>query len=263
MEIGKTRNADALKISTMAAASTPYQERLLTDKLCPTHQTPLLEVTMIFPHAPRPLVRTYCNACEAADKRQTLRDERHKKRDQWQSLLDATIPERYRGARLWHIAQPLRAAIQAATKDGFVLFGPPGRGKTYTLAALIRVSLLRQHESLIRISWDRLLLQVRGTFRRDAETTEEQVVNRYSRTPLFIVEDLGATVAINQEESAFSTRVFTMILDERLENRRPTWISTNKPETEIAKSFDARIASRLKLLTWIGVGGKDKRARLP
>jgi len=51
------------------------------------------------------------------------------------------------------------------------------------------------------------------------------------------------------------------IIDKIGEHGWPTFISTNKSKENLNKSFDERIASRLSLFKWIGIGGADRRAK--
>jgi chromosomal replication initiation ATPase DnaA len=205
----------------------------------------------------------FCSACQEQDRRDKMRSERRRRQRTLLSRVESQIPLKYIRARLCHISLPVRNAVTESPGDvGCVLYGPVGRGKSYTLCAFARKWLTTENEmGLLRTTWDRILLDVRGSYSRNAGVSEETIVNKYSQVRRLIIEDLGVTVPVNQEESNFSVRLFTMLIDWRIEHCLPTYITTNKTQTDIGKSFDARIASRLQLFVWIGIGGRDKRVQ--
>lgn len=180
----------------------------------------------------------------------------------FQEALCGVVPPRYRRARLCHVAPAVRDRLLAAVeRDGAILFGPPGVGKTYVLCALARWLMFRPGKRLhvARVRWDDLLSEIRSTFDGADGQNERDIVARCVRTNVLILEDVGIGRGSDSIESTFTTKIFTAIIDGRLEACRPTFISTNKRPADFSKAFDARVASRLKMLDWIGIGGSDQR----
>ena len=247
-------NGNGSRTSTTGrACSIPHRDIELTET-CPVHGRPKMQRVYEGSFAGR---FTWCPDCESEKTRHNLRQSRRQRRETLRDAVYVTIPPRYRQARLCHISRPVREAIQRAPADaGAVLFGPVGAGKTYTLAAFARHWIVLG-DSVRRASWDGLLRDVRSSY--SGGSSEESIIGNYTRPSRLIVEDLGASTPVNAEETAFSVRILTAILDYRLEQCRPTYITTNRTQRDIGKSFDARVASRLQLLAWIGIGGRDNR----
>jgi DNA replication protein DnaC len=104
-----------------------------------------------------------------------------------------------------------------------------------------------------------LCLFIRDTYKTGSKKTELEVIQPYLNCDCLFIDDVGSTTGIGKDESDFSVRTFYVLLDTRLEQCRPTFISANKTEKNLATSFGERIASRLSMFKWLGVGGRDKR----
>jgi DNA replication protein DnaC len=71
---------------------------------------------------------------------------------------------------------------------------------------------------------------------------------------------LGTTKSEGNIESDFSVRTLLVLLDWRLENCLPTFLTGNRPVEELAKTFDERVASRLlQACQVVKLTGGDKR----
>lgn len=204
--------------------------------------------------------RMYCDRCDAERARKALRLDRLDRRDRMRRMLTAVLPPRYASACMRRLSPRIRAVMDRLPADsGGILYGPTGRGKSFTLAAYIRRWLLTGRGPVIRTTWDDLLVEIRSTYRPNAKESEATVLKRYRTVPRLVIEDLGATVPIGEEESTYSIRTLTMLIDWRIEHCLPTYFTTNKAPQNLLDSFDHRIASRLRLFGWVGVGGADKR----
>jgi DNA replication protein DnaC len=172
--------------------------------------------------------------------------------------LDRVIPERYRAARIEQLPTPIQQAAETLPEDmGLFLWGPPGVGKTHSLCAIAR-QLYFDGYNVDRLTWDMLCLKVRDTFGQGH--SELKIVEDLVRVDKLVVEDVGVTVSIGNQESDFSLRILLLILDQRLEQCRATFITSNKSIEELGRSFDARIASRLQQACKIlKLEGADRR----
>lgn len=203
-----------------------------------------------------------CKSCEAASKKRKrlegIRERRKSKAVQWRRQVHKAIPPLFRNARLGQIARPLREKMLALALDrGLYLWGPVGTGKSYTLCALARHFAIGGC-SVKRVKWDRLCLDIRSGY--DGGGSESTVIEPLVSADKLILEDLGSSVSVGKRESDFAVRTLLMLLDERLEKCRATFISSNKPLEEIEKSFDQRIVSRLRAMCEvIKIAGTDKR----
>jgi DNA replication protein DnaC len=173
------------------------------------------------------------------------------------------IPDRFIDACIENLPEALQVQIKELPDDtGLLLWGAPGVGKTYAMAALMR-KFLQEGFNCKRIIWEELCLQLRDTYKPNSKTTEFDIIRSLFEIDKLFIEDLGTTVSNDKHESDFSLRTFLTILDKRLEHCKATFITTNKPVEQLAESFDMRIASRLQLACVIRrLAGQDKRRQV-
>lgn len=175
--------------------------------------------------------------------------------------IELTIPPLFNNARLSDFSQIFRDRLNSRNSEqGLYLWGSTGTGKSHTMAALMRQAIT-QRKSVKRTTWEKLCLAIRATFGGKTES-ELDIVNFYTSPDLLVIEDLGTSKRLDGQESEFNLRTLYLILDERLENLRPTFITSNKSVENIGQSFDERIASRLKTFKILSLNGKDKREKM-
>jgi DNA replication protein DnaC len=158
----------------------------------------------------------------------------------------------------FHVSPPTTPALEAAkawTYDpkGLLLVGPPGRGKSHILAALAnKFTDMEMVVGFVNIT--DLLAVLREGY--DNESHLERLRLFASKSiDILILDDLGASKPTEWAEEQIYT-----IIDTRLREKRPIFVSTNCSEDELKKQFHERIASRLhEACTWIEVGGPDYR----
>lgn len=172
-------------------------------------------------------------------------------------LICSVIPVRFQSARIEHLHESIRAKLMS-TKEGAYLWGSAGVGKTYALSAIGR-HFLSEGFLVQRINYEMLMLKLRDTFKPQSRNGELDVILPFIEADRLIIEDIGTTVSAGVQESDFSLRTLLVLLNERLEKMLPTYITSNKPVSELGKSFDSRIASRLSMFEIIQLKGDDKR----
>lgn len=175
--------------------------------------------------------------------------------------LSRTIPRRYEKACLDDLPDTLRKLFEnLIPTEGAYLYGATGVGKTYSLCAVAR-ELVTQGYWVKRIVWERLTLEIRGSFRYE-DVSEQEIIQPLIDCDILIIEDLGTSTSADRTESDFNLRVLLTILDARNEDMRPTWISSNKSIEQLAETFDDRVASRLcEHCKIILLEGKDRRRK--
>ena len=135
------------------------------------------------------------------------------------------------------------------------MYGPVGTGKTYAMAALIRRYVYEGYKCE-RINFDDFCVKVRSTMGPAATKTEWDLIEPLKQVDKLFIDDLGIR---SKRETDFAYVTFYSILNKRQERMLPTFISSNKTIDQLAKSFDARVASRLKTALIIEIKGEDRR----
>lgn len=217
----------------------------------------IMEKTLSIPQTDPEVIKRY--------HREKLRKERSEFVQSRRRQLSKAIPdlflygsEKFPRAHRYHLGEKFWNCM-TDYHFGIVLYGSTGNGKSFALCALLRYLIIEHRFSAKRISHERLCQQIRGTYKAKSDITEDDICRPLINCDILVLEDLGAGRGVGQEETDFSNRILLIILDARIENIKPTFISTNKSPDNLSKSLDERLASRLSLFKWIGVGGKDKR----
>ena len=170
----------------------------------------------------------------------------------------SVVPERYITAQISHLKDSVRKAFKAGTDTGILLWGTPGSGKTYAMSALA-MKYISDGFTVQRIHYEVLCLKLRDTFNPKATGTEWSIIEPLLLCDKLFIEDIGVTKSIGEKETDFSLRTFLVLLDIRLENLRPTFITTNKSVENLENSFDKRIGDRLRIFDIFQMKEKSRR----
>lgn len=135
--------------------------------------------------------------------------------------------------------------------DGLFLTGSVGTGKTHLAAAMIRMAIESGQRAKFKRAAD-FFSELRATY--SMEGSEQEVLRSHLAPRWLVLDDIGAGNVSDHE------RRFTLqLLDKRLNENRPTIVSTNWNLEEIAQRMDERVASRLASFTLLAFTGADRR----
>jgi len=177
--------------------------------------------------------------------------------EQRQHLLDV-VPARYIDADMNDLRPALQKAFNADNDTGMLLWGEPGRGKTYAMAVLTKKYMSEGY--LVRRSYyEELCLRLRDTFNPKATQTEWNLIEPLLNCDKLFIEDVGTTKSVGKQESDFSLKTFLLLLDMRMERLRPTFITSNKSVENLGKSFDQRVSDRLRMFQVFKMSGESLR----
>jgi DNA replication protein DnaC len=132
---------------------------------------------------------------------------------------------------------------------GIFFFGPAGTGKTH-LAVLIA----QESENVKFVKIPKLLLSLKANF--DGKGYEnEQIIERLSKIPVLILDDLGA-----EKATEWVAETLYILIDERYGNMKPTIITSNYSLSELSERLGDRIVSRImEMCRVIEIKTSDKR----
>lgn len=189
-----------------------------------------------------------------------LRHSRALKRGQLRSRV-SWAPQLFRHARYGELPARRRALLgKRKSWQGLLIWGPQGTGKSRTVCAVGRhLVMTAQAVTVSRVRYDDLLKEVRACYHDGSKQTDVEVMRKYRSRDLLIIEDVGVTTPIGGQETDFSLTTLYLLVDWRLEQMKPTFITSNKNLKNITDSFDARIGSRLSTYQVIELTGKDRR----
>ena len=200
------------------------------------------------------LLGRVCHVCQ-----NKVRFARLPAEQQLKELLVA-IPARYVAAKMENVPEAITKDNPLDIDSGLLLWGGVGTGKTYTMAAFAK-HFIEEGFTVKREHYDMLCLKLRDTYNPATTTTEYGFLSPYLECDKLFIEDVGTGKSIGKKETDFSTKVFYLLLEIRLENMKPTFITSNKSLENLAKNFDGRIGDRLRMFKIYKLTGKSKRGQ--
>ncbi len=194
------------------------------------------------------------------------------KQEAWLDIFvkECNVPEIFIDAK--ETDMPKEIADTLKSSQSYYITGDVGVGKTHLAVALIRkyISYIKPYyddqrkeylydvkimDMPIFIEVPELLLRIRDTYNDDAEETEKDIIDHYTKTPLLVLDDLGT-----EKASDFSTLMLYLIINRRCSNELTTIITSNLTLDEINDRLSERISSRIKgMCKMIGMTGQDRR----
>ena len=120
-----------------------------------------------------------------------------------------------------------------------VLCGRAGIGKSHLLEAACWEALNAGHSARYEMS-SRIMDNLRSVYSSNSDETMAWWMNWYGRQWLLAIDDLGL-----ENGTDFVQERLTMIIEDRIQKRMRTIISTNLTKPEVEDRYGARLASRL------------------
>lgn len=132
-----------------------------------------------------------------------------------------------------------RAHDKPIYPKGLLMTGGVGCGKSHLAVAILREVIFKGYSGLYYNSPD-LLRDIRATFDRNSEITEDDLLEEVTTTDLLVFDDVGA-----ENSTQFVLDRFYLVINERYEACKPVIVTTNLNLEELENRLGERIVSRL------------------
>lgn len=134
----------------------------------------------------------------------------------------------------------LVAAMQAGvTAPNLILIGKPGTGKSHLCCGIV-LELYKTHR-VKRVDLPDLIREIRATWHRDSQYSEEYVLDWYGALDLLIIEEVGTGVGSDDERA----RIF-QVINRRYEAMLPTVVVSNLDMAALKLEIGDRVIDRLR-----------------
>ena len=119
--------------------------------------------------------------------------------------------------------------------------GKTGTGKTLLTCAIIRELLIKYTPfNFIYTKHIRMIRRIRSTYQSSTTENEYEIINKFSKIKLLILDEVG----LIDEISAWERATLDDILDYRYERKLPVILTSNLPAKKLFGMLGERIESR-------------------
>lgn len=140
--------------------------------------------------------------------------------------------------------------------QGLVFAGQVGTGKSHLAAAILQ-AVLPERVGLY-VTMMGLIRMVRGTWRKDAEQTEADVLRTLSTVDLLVVDEVGVQYGTESEQT-----ILFEVLDERYLSMLPTILLTNQDKDGFRAYVGDRTFDRLtETCRWVAFDWASHRPEM-
>jgi len=133
----------------------------------------------------------------------------------------------------------VEAILAGQEAPNLIFSGAPGTGKSHLSCGIILE--LYKRFNVCRIDLPDLIREIRATWRRDSQRSEESVLNWYGTLDLLILEEIGTGAGSDDEKA----RVF-QVMNRRYESMLPTILVSNLSVPELEKEAGERVVDRMR-----------------
>ena len=157
----------------------------------------------------------------------------------------AGIPPRYKACTLDNFQATIssvgRALIAARhfvesyplEKDGLLLVGQTGRGKTHLAVAIIQELVRKKGIRCLFCDYRELLKEIQSSYRPGADVTELVILNPVLEAEVLVLDDLGAV-----KPSPWVWDTVSYLINYRYNEAKTTIVTTNFPDSPAAASIN-------------------------
>lgn len=225
----------------------------------------------------RRTIWTRCPACREADERAVLAENDRRAAEAKAASIEralklANIPKRFTGRTFeTFIASGQQQAAALTTCRAYaeefgdamrsggslVLSGAPGTGKSH-LASSVMLRVMEDGRTVQYVTCMDMIRMVRGTWRKDSERTEDDVLRELGETlDLLVIDEIGVQYGTEGEQ----TVVFD-VLDRRYREMRPTILISNAGREQFKAYVGDRVYDRLReVAKWVPFDWDSYRPR--
>lgn len=208
---------------------------------------------------------TECPDCKearlAAERQAEAQEQVERTKAHLEAMLgQAAIPARFIGRTLdnFHAAtaeqrkalQVVRDFVQnyehyAKHGNSLIFAGLPGTGKSHLATAALQ-ALMPAHLGLYTTAMS-IIRAVRGTWRKDSDRSEQQVLNIFAEVPLLVLDEIGVQYGTDGEQT-----ILFDVIDRRYREMRPSIFLTNQNKRGLEEFIGPRAFDRLReMALWV------------
>ncbi len=223
---------------------------------CPTHGVFESKKIVFFDRE----IWSKCGKCSEekriADEQKHEEEKRLQAARRWMAQLsDACIPERFIDREITTFnadSEGKKRALDFATRyaNDFtenrktgrcaIFCGKPGTGKTH-LSVGVAKEVMKQHYTALFITVFRAIRQVKDSWNKSSNRTEQEVINSLVYPDLLVLDEVGIQFGSETEKL-----ILFDVLNERYEKRKPTLLLSNLEVKEMKAYLGERIFDRLR-----------------
>jgi len=158
--------------------------------------------------------------------------------------LDSNAPKRQASAKADASGEWGRTLARLNGKLGSGLFavlsGRHGSGKTQLAVEMMRHQIEDIHRSAVFLSATEFFIQVKATYRPDAQVSEADVLAKYAKPAFLVVDEIEKRGA-----SEWENNLLFHLFNRRYNAVKDTLLISNLPEAELCQHLGPALVSRL------------------